>query len=355
MKKVILCVFVLMLAAVVGNAQPSHYLYVAGGRVPSAAEPNLDIIEDAVHDEINVMSVLVADVNVGAKTVTNWRRAGLLPTNHPVSNGILHWSYLHDGVNVYNNRLYVGPGAWNGTGPVGADFVAYADIQANGQLGTFQTSAILPSPPTQQRIAATAIVEVNGIPYYYIMGGNSDEGTTSRILYATIDQTTGALGAWNVTSVALPSNEWFHSAVSDGGVMIVSDGNVNSSAAQVWTAPIAVGGDIVSAFSAATYTAAFNARWDHTTLKATSGANSYVYLIAGTATGLGTIDRVDFASVSAGTLGTWGTTNSIPAVRRRLAGAAVNDMLVVPGGSSTTGFVDGTSTVFTCLMFALAV
>lgn len=343
MKRLILLAACLAIA-ISSYAATTHYIYVAGGRAPSGTEPGLDATLDATVNDIDIRSVLVADVDVSAKTVTNWRRAGILPTSHPVDGGNMEWSYIHDAVNYYNGRIYVGPAEWNTAAPT-ADYVAYADVFYGGQLGSFNSSPIFPTTgSTDQGISATAIHEISGQAYYYVLGGNHTEaGASARVLYAPIDGTTGAIGAWQISTTPIPVGDWFNSAISDAGNLIHSSGNLRGSMSVDHVTPSGTG-DITSAWTSNVYSALATNRWDHVMLKATSGGNTFAYLVGGT-TGT-TLDRVDFAQLTAGVPGTWGTTNVIPAVRRRLAGASVEDMLIIPGGSTTTSFAFGTKTVF---------
>lgn len=324
------------------------FLYAVGGRVPSATEPNLDPERDAVHEEINVRSVLVANVDLVEKTVTNWRRAGVLPATHFDGGGILHWSYLQDAVNVYKNRLYVGPATYSGTVAVTADFVAWADINPeSGHLGAFSVSSRLPHPnPTNQRISATEIVEIDRQAYYYVLGGNQDEdGQTDRIAYAAIDPVTGALGQWQVSTTALPTVDWFNAAITDGGKIIHSSGNVRGSMSVDVATPSSTG-NITSPWSSAPYSTEFTNRWDHVMLKAASADKTFTYLLGGSTTGLSVTSRVDMAELVDGIPQSWSAATALPEARRRMAGAAMQDMIVIPGGASSSVVSDGKDTVF---------
>lgn len=348
MKRVIILMACLTLA-LTAWADTTHYLYVVGGRAPSAAEPNLDVTLDAVINDIEIRGVIVADVDVAAKTVSNWRRAGILPTNHPDSSTQVEYDYIHDAVNYYNGYLYAGPATFNGAGSVTVDFVAYAKVNYGGSLSAFNSSPRFPTTgSTNQRVSATTIMEIGGQPYYYVMGGNHDEaGQSDRILYAPIDTGTGAIGAWQISTTPLAAVDWFNAAINDGDNLIHSSGNLRGSQSIDVVAPSG-SGDITSAWTSNTYSADFTNRWDHVMLKAVSGGNTFAFLCGGTgntSAGAG-LDRVDFAQLTAGVPGTWGLTDVMPGVRRRMAGASVEDMLIIPGGSPTTSFAAGTNTVF---------
>lgn len=88
---------------------PEAFLYVAGGRTIAVSNAkNWDIELDlagttasysdaATAGSIDARSILIADVSLSERTVTNWRRASsYLPEVHPEDPlGILHWSYIH--------------------------------------------------------------------------------------------------------------------------------------------------------------------------------------------------------------------------------------------------------------------
>jgi|GEM_PF-2774332 len=326
---------------------PQAYLFVLGGRAISATHASIDPDLDKNINE-NFRSILVADVDVDGKTVTNWRRAGLLPLEHPElvdDQGVprtVQWNYIHNHVHVHNGRLYVGSATWAGGNSVTSDFVAWADIDyRTGTVGQWSTS---PRLPDNQRIGATALVEVNGVSYYYIMGGSADpSGQTSRILYAAIDAQTGAIGAWNVSTTSLPAADWFNAAIGISGHIIHTSGNLGwNSISRVQPAS---GGNITSSWTTTEYTYDIGSRWDHVALKGEAGGNSFLYLVGG-ATSTATLNRVDRIPVQAGVPGMSTATNPLPAPRRRLAGASHADMLVIPGGSSTTAIGAGQATVF---------
>lgn len=346
----------LMLTSVHLMAQ-THYLYVAGGREADAgstgitANDTLALVNSGA--DIDFINVLVADVDVAAKTVGNWRIAGVLPARHPEitePNNVLHWSYLADNLNVYNNRLYVGPATWNGTDTqlVTADFIAYADIKLDGTLGAFSTSARFPTTAsTNQRISATEIVEISGQAYIYIIAGNHDEdGQSSRILYAPISATTGAIGAWVISTTPNPVPDWFTGAVAHAGRLVHVGGNLRGTRS-VDHAPISATGDITTAFTNLVYDATTGNRWDYGVTKTVSGGNTFLHIIAGTD---GTTrDQVHYSQLdnASGIPGAFTLdSNPLPGVRRRMTATGAADMIVVPGGSTTTSYAAGTSTVF---------
>lgn len=350
MKKVLFAASVLLAINMMVPAQPTHYLYVAGGREADAASAGITVDDTLANvnsgADIDFINILVADVNVNVKSVENWRIAGVLPATHP-DGGDLQWSYLGDNVNFYNNRIYVGPATFNGTGSVTANFIAYADINPDGTLGTFTASDRFPAPPTNQRIAATEIVEISGIPYIYVIAGNQDEtGQADRILYAPINTTTGAIGTWLTSSTPNPVPDWFTGAVAHAGRLIHVGGNLRGSRS-VDHAPISGTGDITTAFTNAVYDATAGNRWDYGLTKTVSGGNTFMHINGGV-DGTGTLSTVHFAQLDNGTgiPGAFNTTNPLPDVRRRMTAAAVEDMIVVPGGATTTSFAAGTSTVF---------
>lgn len=99
-------------------------------------------------------------------------------------------------VAAFGNRIYATGGSLQGTS---RHDVWMAQIQPNGTLGAWTAMTDL---PTSNRWHGCAVDPAN--PSLYIVGG--DNGTTSRadVLRASINTTTGALGAW-VAQPSLPA------------------------------------------------------------------------------------------------------------------------------------------------------
>ncbi len=347
----------LVAAALIGfgaagaQANPDHYLFVVGGVTTS---DDMNVIPDGIdndldeRDQRNLRSVLVADVDTDAKTVTNWRRAGLLPLIHPTNDGDLHWNYLHSQVTYLDGRIYVGPATIFSTAsdldPTTANFVAWAEVNTDGSLGDFQMSDPFPEPPsTNQRIGGQAIVEVDGTNYIYVLGGSQDEeGFSDRILYAAIDGSTGAVGAWSTASITIPTTDWFNPAIGIDGTLIHISGNLRGGMFVDLITPQA-NGDLVGDWISEQYSTALTNSWEEGVAAVTDPlGDTYLYIVAGSPAPR---DRYYYTSFEFGLTGVW-ESGTLPAERGRTTAAAANDMIVLPGGSTGSGFGDGVNTVF---------
>jgi hypothetical protein len=321
--------------------------------VPSGTTPNYDATLDVgtVVDtggsagSVMVGSVLVADVDVTAKTVTNWRRAGVLPG--AATNG---WTYTEGATATHNNFLYVGGASFFSPLTASTYTVAYAPINTDGSLGTFAESAPIVGTGFR-RLLNIAIATVSGNTFIYALGGTYNDGVTTtnattRIEYAPINLD-GTIGAWSVASTVLPQTTWFHRNAVKGGVIYSSSGNSSGGLQAVNALTPSITGDItLAAFTSNYPDPAAAERWDHGQVIATAGGVDYIYLIAGVGTSTATLDLVNVTPLPLTVSTTWTTTNPLPAARRRMSAAAVDDMIIVPGGATATAMTTGTNTVY---------
>ena len=340
-----------------------HFLFVVGGYTTSASMSDVpDGVDNTLDARVGqqLRSVLVADVDTDAKTVTNWRRAGVLPLQHPDRPADqLGWAYLYNGVSYLNGRIYVGPARTDAAGAVTSNFVAWAEVNPDGSLEPFNTSPILPLTDTgipghdtgRQGQSAVAIVEVDDTHYIYVLGGRDTEGggQTDRIIYAPIDSDTGAVGDWEVASITIPSTDWFNSAIGIDGTLAHFSGAVRGSMSADLIVPQA-NGDLVGGWNSEVYSTAHTNRWDAGLTNATDPAgDTYVYMIGGRLSDSSPRNRVDYSKFESGETGTW-ESSTFPVWMARPTAAGANNMIVVPGGSSTeasfAGFGTGTDTVW---------
>lgn len=355
MKKLVLILCILGLVAFVGTSygvSTHFYLFYAGGVI---LDPLDAITEDGTLSADNaVYSVLVADVelNLGPPmtlTISNWRAAGQLPTTHPTSSNPLSWVYMGTAVNFYNGYLYVGPGDWVVDSSCDtADFVAYAPVNWDGSLGTFQLSAEFPSPPVDQAICPSVIVDFGGgNAYLYVMGGSG--AYLTRVLKSKI-QPDGSLGAWS-TDTALTAGMWFNRAVVSGTTIIHGYGHPSTLDRRIISAaPSSSDGSISAWTDQGLYDTTSGGRWQYAMTTAWGGmalpgATTYL-VIAGGNTGTGVINDVRVATVTGGVPGTWGSGGTIPTASRALTGCSVGNFVIIPGGSTSGTFAGTFSDIF---------
>ncbi|MCB0199431.1 MAG: hypothetical protein KDI03_05100 [Anaerolineae bacterium] len=133
---------------------------------------------------------------------------------------------------AYNGRLYVAGGA---TATTVLNNVRYATIQANGNLGAWQTGPDLP-----QRLYRHSMVQANG--YLYVSGGSNLSGAQSAVYYAKINAD-GSLGDWQ--TAALPGPRYYHASVlHDGRLVILAGTNGSSQFKDVKSARLNVNGSL---------------------------------------------------------------------------------------------------------------
>ncbi len=313
------------------------YLYIVGGVATSSDAENIDPELDVPDDGIHLRSVLIADVDEQTNTISNWRRARTtLPSHHFANEGVLHWSYLNNNTHVYNGRLYAGPAAYNAeeNSVRPTDFVVWADIDpSTGDLSAFEHSDRLPDPPGNQRISASTIMEVNEQPYYYVMGGNTDEDVTDWIAYAEIDKETGAIGEWSLAETKLLTPDWFNAATNHQGRLIHASGHGRTDQMAIDFVTPDQDGNISDNWGNITYSTDYARRWDYVMLEASVNETDYLYLLGGAAEDVFVTDRVDYGVFSDGVPADWEQGEPLPRPGRRFAGAALNDTLFLFGGT----------------------
>lgn len=169
------------------------------------------------------------------------------------------------GTVVYNGYMYVLGGATTEFGNIGD--TAYAPINSNGTLGTWTAGTSLDTTGAGHGYGL-AVVAYNG--YIYAMGG---QFSSQVVHYATLNPSTGAIGAWQTTT-SLPAARF--------------------------------------AAGSAVY-------------------NGYVYLVGGY--GGGTLSSVIYSKINAdGTLGSWQSTTAMTDTRATLGVFAYNNHLYAVGG-----------------------
>jgi len=362
------------------SSDPDAFLYVVGGRTISVANAkNWDLeldradqttsySDDPAFGSLDARSILIADVYFDTLEVTNWRRAqSYLPDVHPENPlGILHWTYIQNAVHFHNGRIYVGPGGFNGTAnpqPDGSErvtsnFITWAEVdQETGELGEFMSS---PSLSTTVDIVATAIVEVNGDHFYYVIGGN-ESVRVNTIHYGKIDPVTGAIDSWSTTDMGLNGPDYFAAAAGHFGNIYYTTGFDGPGWELQWITPRQEDqddwlfkGDIDWSLSEYWQTMRYadalempGVRWDHTTVVGEVGDETYLYVVGGARTNENPTPRVDGITLNPdGTIGDIVEVNPLPAARRRLATAAYKDIIIQAGGASVSSVTTGTDTVF---------
>jgi len=178
------------------------------------------------------------------------------------------------------------------------------------------------------------MVVANG--YVYLVGGGP---SYSAIYYAQIN-VDGSLGSWTTSGVSLPSGRILNGTVVANGYLIVTGGStdVNTGQSTVYSAKLNTNGTIGSFVSTTSLPAV---RYSHSTVS----MNGYIYVIAGTPnTAANEVTTIYYGRVSStGTISAWTTaTNSLPAARASQAVASANGYIYISGGGNTSSVAQST-------------
>jgi hypothetical protein len=232
---------------------------------------------------------------------------------------------------IYNGYLYV-LGGYNGTAPLGD--VQYAQVNANGTLGTWSATTSLSAARAGQAMAT-----YNG--YFYILGYKSGATYFNTVEYAKVNPA-GVTGGFGSTTALLAetakgktySTRFQHASVAYNGYVYVLGGRTSSPAAYTYNstiyAPINADGTLGTWATTNTFT---NARYG---LQAVA-YQGYMYILGGT-DGTTRYNDVQYAPINAdGTLGTWASTTSFTTARFGHMSVAYNGYLYVLGGYDGLG------------------
>jgi|GEM_PF-727138 len=233
---------------------------------------------------------------------------------------------------AYDGYLYAFGGYPGSDGGTTTTAVTYAQINANGTIGSWQTTVSL----------GTAVAESQGVAYngylYAVDGDTGNNTATSTVQYAKISPAGTTSNASSVTSSFTTSRER-HAAVAYNGCLFIlggygGSGNTYVNYAQY--APIDSTGDVTTSWVGKNFT---NARAD----LAAVAYNGYLYVIGGYNGNTGTYyNDVQYAPITPGTcaIGTWSTTTSFDTTANARGGidaAVYNGYMYVAGGINASG------------------
>ena len=168
--------------------------------------------------------VLNQDGTVGSTTDPLWTTI----VNPPLPTTLAHHAMAEaDDTNslvpVGSRYIYVIGGQVNATDPAGSNKVYIASVNSTtGAVGAWTTSM---NNLPQELYGLTATVH-NG--YLYVAGGVGTSGAPVAAVYSAPINSDGTLGTWTTASNALPSARAFGTMFVFGGVMYYIDGDVNT-------------------------------------------------------------------------------------------------------------------------------
>lgn len=272
------------------------YLYIVGGRSPASSYNDIQY------------APLGSDGSVGAfQTAVN---------SFATARQFM-------GVTIYNGYMYVTAG---NKASIDYSDTQYAQINANGSVGMWQTTASLASGRYNM---STAIY--NG--YLYVLGGTTSTPTYfSDVQYAKIDPA-GTTTGWSTTT-SIPSTSGFPKTTTNAGSVayggyIYQIGGYQQASSGYSTvciyAPLNSDGSIGS--------------WSITSPLATKSGgfgiamnNNVIYVLGGNAPAGVTLDTVQYTTINSdGTLNTWATTTSLPNIIANQGAAVYNNFIYMAG------------------------
>jgi len=193
---------------------------------------------------------------------------------------------------VYGPQLFIANGFIYCAGGVGdngkIDKVWYAKINSDGYLGEWNETTSLPYAVYDHQCFTA-----NG--FVYCAGGNTNDGSTSQVWYATLNAD-GSLGNWQKTTY-LPNFPYRHQCFTVNGFVYCAGGNTGRRTSQVWYATLNADGSL--------------GNWQETTSLPYSveyhqcfTANGFVYCA------MGYNKEISYASFNSdGSIGNWKTTS----------------------------------------------
>jgi N-acetylneuraminic acid mutarotase len=269
--------------------------------------------DGSVHND-----VYYAPINANG-TLGNWVSTNSFTTTRSALGGF-----------AYNGYLYI-MGGYDGSSTYYSD-VQYAKINSDGTVGSWMTTT---SFSTARAGAVTAAY--NG--YAYVVGGTTNT-TTSRtdVQYAQINAN-GTLGTWR-TSSTLGTGVWGAGGAAYSGYLYVVNGHTTTGSSYTTSVQYA---KIDRPGTTTAWTTSGNTFTTARALSCSVAYNGYLYNLGGsTVDGMGNnVTTVQYAAIAAdGTIGSWASTTALPEARGSFGCVAYNGRLYIVGGytgTSTTG------------------
>ena len=205
----------------------------------------------------------------------------------------------------------------------------YACPSSDGSISSWNTMPSLVIAMTDM-----GVTSYNG--YIYGVGGYTDaNNVVSSTEYAevngVVDRWSDYLGAWSTNPTSFTTARYGHTSVIYGGYLYVIGGVTGNDLVQY--AKINADGTLGTWSNTTSFT---TSRYGHTSIV----YNGYLYVIGGYS-GTATLSDVQYAKINAdGTLGTWSNTTSLTVARDSHTSVVYNGYLYVIGGVGITYLSD---------------
>lgn len=257
----------------------------------------------------------ITTMHGGTSQLGTWKQASSIPNSMRYSGSASANGFIYN-VGGYENGARIA--------------VSYAQENADGSLGAWQVGTSLPVG-----VYASSVVTANN--YIYVFGGQTGSGVVNTVYYASINPTTGVVGAWNTTTTLPIALGWGSATVANGYVYYAGGYNGTTNVATVYYAQLNAGTGAVGSWT--TSGNSLPATRDSGSLTV---YNNYLYFVGGVNSSNVPQTNAYYASVnpSTGAVGSWTLGTSIPAPRTFNTTFAANGYLYTIGGqdSSTAQF-----------------
>ncbi len=245
----------------------------------------------------------------------NWLSTTSLPQATRLSSSVTYNGYVYE-VGGYDSTTYAYLSS-----------VDYAPLNADGSVGSWQTTTSLP-----QATADSSSVIYNG--YIYEIGGESSTapGVAQASVYYAPLNADGSVGSWQTTTSLPQAIIYSQPVVNNGYIYEIGgyDTATSTSLSTVYYAPLNANGTV----GAWNTTAALPQGIDSAT---SAEYNGYVYEIGGLGSSGSKIATVYYAPLNAnGTVGAWNTTAALPQTDAAASSVAYNGYIYELGGSSSS-------------------
>ncbi len=276
------------------------YVYIIGGMTGASS---------------NISTVYSAQVNADG-SLSQWATLNTLPAILGANGAV-----------VVNGYLIVMGG--QSTGATAVSTVYSAQLKTDGTIGTWATLSTLPAVVNFHSLATYG-------NYIFLAGGCAGGCGAVSTVYSVAVNGNGTIGTWQTLNT-LPQIVGYNATVAYNGYLYSVGGFGSAYLSVVYSAPIRTDGTI-GAWSSL-----------NTIPQLLRGASAFVangYLtVAGGYNGSLALSTVYSAKINAdGTVGTWTTMNTLPALLYQASTAVVNGYVVMAGGWNATTAVSAVYT-----------
>lgn len=223
---------------------------------------------------------------------------------------------------AYNGYLYISGGYNSGSNTYLSD-VYFAELNSDGTVAAWHQATSLP-----QGLVNHAMLAYDG--YLYVSGGANSGGDQSAMYYAPV-YVNGKVGNWRTTA-SLPNPVSRHTSVAANGYLYTLGGSSGATAVNYAKIEPAGGTD--------SYTPSQNTFANARANFASVATNGYLYVLGGNCNSCsgGRANDVQYAKIGAdGKPGTWNTTLSFNGARGSFAATAESGYIYISGGNNGQG------------------